>query len=74
MELGCDYGDLGFDPGPKPVLVPDPSQEEKSASKMSSSLLTRPAYSFKTSGEGVWRVNIESSPLSDTLSTIPSLG
>ncbi len=29
MELGCGYGDLGFDPEPKPVLVPDPSQDEK---------------------------------------------
>ena len=29
MELGCDYGDLGFDPEPEPVLVPDPSQDEK---------------------------------------------
>ena len=47
-ELGCDYEDVRFGPEPEPVLVPDPSQEEKSASKMPGSLLTRPAYSFKT--------------------------
>ncbi len=53
MELGCDYGDLGSGPEPKPVLFPDPSQEEKSTSKMSGVLLTRPAFSFKTSGEAI---------------------
>ncbi len=29
MELDGDYVDLGFDPEPEPVLVPDPNQGEK---------------------------------------------
>ncbi len=29
MDLGCDYGDLGFNPERESVLVPDPSQDEK---------------------------------------------
>ena len=33
MELGCDYGDLGFDPEPEPVLVPDPSQQDEGFSQ-----------------------------------------
>ena len=29
MELGCDYGDLAFDPEPKSVLDPDGSQDDR---------------------------------------------
>ena len=70
MELGCDYGDLGFDPEPESVLVPDPSQDDR----MSGTLFTRPSYSFKMSEEASWWINSEPSPLYSSLSTIPSLG
>ncbi len=29
VELGCYYRDFGFNPEPKSVLVPDPSQDDR---------------------------------------------